>query len=115
MTRVAAWNFTILDPQNGYNAMTREVLTQLDLDHIYPRYGYLNDMLVKLTVIRARIKYISMPSVYGDEKSKIKYWHYIPTVSWLLLKDCLWRMRVQLLNRGSIKKVSMPNNTNKRI
>jgi glycosyltransferase involved in cell wall biosynthesis len=111
LTRIAAWNFKISDPQHGYSAVTRETLMRLDLDHIYPRYGYLNDMLVKLSVARAKIVYVAMPSVYGDEKSKIRYWHYIPSVSWLLLKDCLWRMKVQLLHRDSIKKSSRADMT----
>jgi len=109
LTRIAAWNFNISDPQHGYNAVTRETLMRLNLDHIYPRYGYLNDMLVKLTVARARILYLPMPCVYGSEKSKIRYWHYIPSVSWLLLKDFLWRMKVQLLHRDSSDKSSIPD------
>jgi len=109
LTQIAAWNFNISDPQNGYNAITSEMLTRLDLDHIYPRYGYLNDMLVKLTVARARIVYVPMPCVYGSERSKIKYRHYIPSLSWLLLKNCLWRMKVQLLHRDSSDKSNIPD------
>ena len=111
LTRIAAWNFNISDPQHGYNAITNEMLTRLDLDHIYPRYGYLNDMLVKLTVAGARIIYVPMPCVYGNEKSKIRYWHYIPSVSWLLLKDCLWCLKVQLLHRDSIRKSNISGKT----
>jgi glycosyltransferase involved in cell wall biosynthesis len=113
LTRIAAWNFSISDPQQGYAAATLEVLTKLDLDSIYPRYGYLNDMLVKLTVNRARIKYIPMAGIYGDEKSKIRYWHYIPTVSWLLLKDFLWRLKIQLFSRGQTKKTNTPDSANR--
>jgi glycosyltransferase involved in cell wall biosynthesis len=101
LTRIAAWNFSICDPQNGYNAISSKMLTLINLDSIYPRYGYLNNMLVKLTINRARIIYIPMPSNYGNEKSKIKYWHYIPTVSWLLLKDFIWRIKVRLINHRS--------------
>lgn len=109
LTRVAAWNFNISDPQNGYNAIISKMLIRLDLDRIYPRYGYLNDMLVKLTVARARIVYVPMPCVYGSEISKIRYWHYIPSLSWLLLKDCLWRIKVQLLQRGSGDRPNIPD------
>ena len=92
LTRVAAWNFSIRDPQNGYTAITRETLLQLDLDHIYPRYGYCNDILVKLSIKKARIKHVQMPAVYGMEKSKIKYISYIPSLSMLLLKNFVWRI-----------------------
>lgn len=99
LTRVAAWNFSICDPQNGYTVITREALVRLDLDAIYSGYGYCNDILVKLSANRAKIKYVQMPAVYGTEKSKIRYWLYIPTLSILLLKDFLWRMKVQLFRR----------------
>ncbi len=100
LTRVAAWNFSIRDPQNGFSAISHDALRRLDLDKVYPRYGYCNDLLVKLSANRARITYVQMPAVYGAEKSKIRYWHYIPTVSWLLLKGCLWRVKVQTVGRS---------------
>jgi glycosyltransferase involved in cell wall biosynthesis len=92
LTRIAALNFSIADPQCGYTAIGRETLCHLDLDKIYPRYGYVNDLLVKLSAIKARIKYIQFPGQYADEKSKIRYWKYIPTVSFLLLRSFIWRI-----------------------
>jgi glycosyltransferase involved in cell wall biosynthesis len=109
LTRIAAWNFDISDPQNGYNAITSKMLMRLDLDRIYPRYGYLNDMLVKLTVAGARIAYVPMPCVYGSEISKIRYWHYIPSLLWLLLKAFLWRIKAQLLRRDSSVSSNTPD------
>jgi glycosyltransferase involved in cell wall biosynthesis len=103
LTRIAAGNMRICDPQNGYTAITREALSRLNLDHVYPRYGYCNDMLVKLSAVGARIVPVSMPAVYGKEKSQIRYWHYIPTVSWLLLKGFFWRIRLQLFQRKALK------------
>lgn len=99
LTRIAAWNFTICDPQNGYTAVTKQALSRLNLDKIYPRYGYCNDMLVKFSATGARIKQVRMPAVYGKEKSKIKYHKYIPKVSWLLLKDFLWRIKFGISGR----------------
>jgi glycosyltransferase involved in cell wall biosynthesis len=96
LTRIAAWNFNIWDPQNGYTAVNQRALARLDLDNIYPRYGYCNDILIKLSAIKARIKYIPMPAVYGSEKSKIRYSHYIPTISWLLLKGFFWTTKIRL-------------------
>ncbi len=96
LTRIVAWNFSISDPQNGFTAVTRQALLRLDLDDIYPRYGYCNDILVKLSSARARMKQIPMSAVYGCEKSKIRYTSYIPKVSWLLLRDLFWRLKVNL-------------------
>ena len=47
LTKVASGYWRIGDPQNGYTAITRDALKRIDLDKVYPRYGYPNDMLVK--------------------------------------------------------------------
>jgi glycosyltransferase involved in cell wall biosynthesis len=92
LTRVSAWNYRISDPQNGYTALSSSALSRLNLENIYPRYGYCNDILVKLSAVGARIQQVSMPAVYGEEKSKIRYQKYIPTVSWLLFRRFFWRI-----------------------
>jgi len=102
LTRIAAGNLAIRDPQNGYTAIRCETLKRLNLDKIYPRYGYCNDLLIKLSATRARIKHVAMPAVYGAEKSKIKYRYYIPAVSWLLLRGFFWRLRFQIWQKGEM-------------
>jgi len=99
LTRIASLNFSICDPQNGYTVITREALLRLNIDHIYPHYGYCNDMLIKLSANRVKIKHIQMPAVYGTEKSKIRYLPYIFRLSVLLIRDFLWRIKFQLLRR----------------
>jgi len=103
LTRIASGNYKVMDPQNGYTAITRKALKQLDLDNVYPGYGYCNDILVKLSVAGAQICEISMPARYGGEKSKIRYSRYIPKVSMLLLRDFLWRLRMRYLGRQAKK------------
>ena len=93
ITRIASGNFHITDPQNGYTAITCAALQKIDLDRIYPGYGYCNDMLVKLNVHGCKIVDVQMPARYGHEKSKIKYSRYIPRVSWLLFRGFLWRVK----------------------
>ena len=95
LTRIASGNYKIMDPQNGYTAMTQKVLRQIKLDSIYPYYGCYNDILVKLSVTGVRMVEVPIPARYQGEKSKIKYSRYIPKVSWLLLKSFLWRLRVK--------------------
>jgi glycosyltransferase involved in cell wall biosynthesis len=97
LTRIASGNYKLMDPQNGYTAITRRALRRIDLEHIHPGYGYCNDILVKLSTTGDRICEVAMPARYGREKSKIKYSHYIPRVSWLLVKEFLWRLRVMCL------------------
>ena len=94
LTRIACGNYKIMDPQNGYTAISRKALKQMDVDAIYPWYGYCNDILVKLSVAGARIYEVAMPARYQGEISKIRYSRYIPRVSMLLLRDFLWRLKV---------------------
>jgi len=95
ITKLASGYWKIGDPQNGYTAITRDALKRIDLDKVYPRYGYCNDVLVKLRVASCRVYDVAMPAKYGNEKSKIRYGQYIPKVAWLLLKSFLWRLRVR--------------------
>ena len=55
LTKIASGYWHIADSQSGYRAVTLEVLKTLDLDSIYKRYGYLNDLLVKLNVYQFRV------------------------------------------------------------
>ena len=92
LTRIAAGSSAINEPQNGYAAISRSAIETVGIDSIYPRYGYCNDLLVRLTVAGQRIVNVPMPAKYGDESSGIKYYSYIPSVSWLRLKLFVWRL-----------------------
>ncbi len=95
LTKISSGYWHLIDPQNGYTAISRRALESIDLDSIYPWYGYPNDMLVKLNVYGFRVMDVPHPAVYGREKSKIKYSKYIFKVSWLLLKNFFWRLKMK--------------------
>ena len=97
LTKVASGYWRIGDPQNGYAAITIKALTRIDLDKIYPRYGYCNDLLVRLNVAGCTVIDVPMPARYGSERSKIRYGIYIRTVSRLLFSRFLWRLRMKYL------------------
>jgi glycosyltransferase involved in cell wall biosynthesis len=100
MTKVSSGYWKIVDPQNGYTAISKHALEQIDLDSLYPRYGYCNNMLCKLNVQGLRVLDIPHPARYGQEKSKIRYGNYIVNVSKLLLSDFLWRLKVKYMVTG---------------
>jgi glycosyltransferase involved in cell wall biosynthesis len=56
LTKIASGYWHIADSQAGYTSINRRMLELLDLDNIYPRYGYPNDMLVHLNVWSARVR-----------------------------------------------------------
>lgn len=97
ITRISSGYWSIQDPQNGYTAISKEALSSLDLDSVYPQYGYCNDILVKLNVLGFRVQDIEIPARYGDEKSKIRYGRYIKKVSYLLFMNFLWRIKKEYI------------------
>src|SRR5262249_45446680 len=59
LTKIASGYWHIADSQSGYTALGLPMLEQLDLDRIYERYGFPNDMLVHLNVWNARVRDVS--------------------------------------------------------
>lgn len=100
LTKIASGYWQMVDPQNGYTAISRRALETISLDAIYPGYGYCNDVLVRLNVYGFRVKNVPHPSRYGREKSGIRYSTYIVRLSRLLLKDFLWRLKMKYIVLG---------------
>jgi len=95
LTKIASGYWQLIDPQNGYTAISARALKGLDLDGLYPRYGYCNDLLVSLNILGFRVVNVPHPARYGLEQSKIRYHTYIVRLSRLLLKDFLRRMKMK--------------------
>jgi glycosyltransferase involved in cell wall biosynthesis len=102
-TRVSSGNYEVMDPQNGYAAASADALRRIDLDSLYPYYGYCNHLLAKFTVAGVRVVEVSMPARYQGEKSKIRYGQYIWKVGWLLLTNLAWRMEMKWAHSGQRK------------
>jgi glycosyltransferase involved in cell wall biosynthesis len=100
LTKIASGYWHVADSQSGYTAVGRETLELLDLDRVYRRYGFPNDMLVHLNVINARVRDVPSRAVYGvGENSGIRLRRVIPSISWLLTKAFFWRMREKYVIR----------------
>jgi glycosyltransferase involved in cell wall biosynthesis len=100
LTKIASGYWHVADSQSGYTAIRRETLELLDLDRIYRRYGFPNDMLVHLNVINARVRDVPSRPVYGvGESSGIRLRRVVPAISWLLTKAFFWRMREKYVIR----------------
>ena len=93
LTKIASGYWHVADSQSGYTAVGLPMLELLDLDRIYRRYGFPNDMLVHLNVWNARVRDFPSRPIYGvGERSGIKLRKVVPTISWLLAKGFFWRM-----------------------
>src|ERR671935_2826577 len=65
LTKIASGYWHVADSQSGYTAASRTILEQLDLERVYRRYGFPNDMLVHLNVWNARVRDVPARPVYG--------------------------------------------------
>jgi glycosyltransferase involved in cell wall biosynthesis len=95
LTRIASGYWQMTDPQNGYTAISAEALSLINLEALYDEYGFLNDLLIHLNANDMRIADVEMSAVYGEESSSIKYRQFIPKLSWLLLRNFLWRLKTK--------------------
>ncbi len=100
LTKIASGYWHVADSQSGYTAVGLGTLERLDLDRIYPRYGFPNDLLVHLNIVDARVRDIPSRPVYGvGERSGIRLRSVIPRISWLLVKGFFWRLREKYVIR----------------
>jgi glycosyltransferase involved in cell wall biosynthesis len=100
LTKIASGYWHVADSQAGYTAISLRYLELLDLDRIYTRYGFPNDMLVHLNVWNARVRDFPSRPIYGvGERSGIRIRRVVPRISWLLVKGFFWRMREKYVIR----------------
>src|SRR4051794_27302756 len=93
LTKIASGYWHVADSQSGYTAVSRTLLDELDLDRLYPRYGFPNDMLVQLNVWNARVRDFPSRPIYGvGERSGIRYRRVVPSIMWLLFRRFWWRL-----------------------
>ncbi|MFB6079801.1 MAG: glycosyltransferase family 2 protein [Haloferacaceae archaeon] len=100
LTKVASGYWQLTDPQNGYTAVSAGALRRIDLDSVYDDYGFCNHLLVRLNAVDATVVDVAMPAVYGDERSTIRYSRFIPSLSALLFRSFLWRLKTQYVVFG---------------
>lgn len=90
MTKAASGYWNLVDPQNGYTAITRECLERLPLDRLAERYEFENDQLIWLNIIDARAVDVPIPALYGTEVSSIRLNAVVPRLTLLLFRG-FWR------------------------
>lgn len=93
MTKVSSGYWHVADSQTGYTVASLKVLQTIDLEGLYPRYGFPNDILVQLNVYSFRVHDVPVRPVYGvGEKSGIRLLKVIPAISFLLFRRFWFRM-----------------------
>jgi glycosyltransferase involved in cell wall biosynthesis len=93
LTKVTSGYLRVFDSQCGYTAITAGALARLDLDRLFPRYGYPNDVLARLRVAGCRVLDVPVRPVYGAAwRSGIRLTTAIYPITWVLARSLLWRL-----------------------
>jgi glycosyltransferase involved in cell wall biosynthesis len=82
----------VSDSQCGYTALARAAWARLDLDTLWPGYGYPNDLLSQLALRGLRIAEVPVRAVYADEVSRLRPRH-IPVVAAVVARAWVRRLR----------------------
>lgn len=69
------WNVT--DPTNGFTAIHRSVLEKIKLEKVRKSFFFENDMLFRLSLVRAVVQDVPMAAKYGTEKSNLRIWSVV--------------------------------------
>lgn len=93
LTKISSGYWHLADSQTGYTAISAETAAMLPLEELFPRYGYPNHMLAMLNVYNRKVRDVPIQPVYNiGERSGIRLWKVIPSLSLLLLRNFIWRM-----------------------
>jgi glycosyltransferase involved in cell wall biosynthesis len=82
-SRVLSWatrlatGLDVDDCQCGYTALSARAAAKLPLAKLWPRFGYLNDLLGMIAEKRLRVVEVPVRPVYADEKSGLRPWHMV--------------------------------------
>ena len=74
------------DSQCGYTAISASAAHKVDLDRVYPRYGYPNDLILRLSDAGLRIAEVPVRPVYADEVSGLAIHKVIAPISKILIR-----------------------------
>ena len=71
MVKASSGYWNVSDPVNGFFAIRTSTLKHMELERLSQRFFFESSMLIELHYTGARIKEVSMPAIYGDEKSNL--------------------------------------------
>ncbi|MEM6457009.1 MAG: glycosyltransferase family 2 protein [Acidobacteriota bacterium] len=102
LTKAASGCWHVFDVQNGYLAMTGEVLDTLPLAQLDVGYAFENSLLVHVAIQNFAVVDVPMPAIYGDEVSNLRIGRALvqfpPRLLHLLLRRLVLRYGVHDLS-----------------
>jgi glycosyltransferase involved in cell wall biosynthesis len=94
LSRLTVWaadHPSSLDAQCGYTVIGRAALERLDLDRLYNRYGFPNEMFFAARRAGLRVESVPVRTIYADEVSGINPFTTVPVILWLILRGAIRR------------------------
>ncbi len=83
MTKLSSGYWTITDPTNGFTAIRSDLLTELRLGKLHPRFFFESDMLFRLNLLSAAVADVPMKANYGSERSNLSVLKALFQFPWL--------------------------------
>lgn len=71
LSKLSSGYWNLLDPTNGYTAISREALLAIDFQQIDDGFFFESSMLAELAISRAVCVDVAIPARYGDESSHL--------------------------------------------
>jgi len=100
-TRVTSGYRHVFDSQCGYTAIHKGALAKIELDELWARYGYPNDLLSRLHVAGVRVADVAVRPIYGEHwKSGISFGTALHPLPWVLLRSWGSRLAAQVRKRA---------------
>jgi glycosyltransferase involved in cell wall biosynthesis len=94
----------VFDSQCGYTAIHRSALAGIELGHLFPRYGYPNDLLSRLHVANMRVVDVPVRPIYGAHwHSGINVGTALHPIPWVLLRSWSNRVATQVGRRVRLR------------
>ncbi len=97
MVKACSGYWNIMDPTNGYTAISRKALEKLNLEKISKRYFFESDMLINLNIQNTVLQDVPVLTTYGDEKSSLSIKNSLFKFPFLLLKGLIKRFILKYL------------------
>lgn len=95
MTKAASGYWNIFDPTNGYLAIRRQVLEEIDVHRLGPRYFFESSLLCEAYLAGAVVRDVPVPARYNGERSSLSIHRTTAAFPFLLLRAALRRLAIQ--------------------
>jgi hypothetical protein len=96
LNKLVSGYWQVFDSQCGYTAITRDALAALELDRLFPRYGYPIDLLARLHAAGARVEDVPVRPIYGPAwRSGIRLSTVVHPILWVMLRAFAARLAAE--------------------